>query len=180
MQGRAALQPVAVALQMNPKERALYLKQKHTNVLLPDDEATVASATSASLRSFLRQARTFQAILTGHPAVCGQAGQVNPLHQQRWSSWTMRSLHVTSLTTLRVQMREELYQILGSFASSVASFYQAAATQPAWVAALVGDLDMLINSHLRLAMRHIYIPLIKACPPIYRQAPCTTSHWLRR
>ena len=43
---------------MNPKERALYLKQKHTNVLLPDDEATVASATSASLRSFLRQAST--------------------------------------------------------------------------------------------------------------------------
>lgn len=59
LQGRAALQPVAAALEMNPKERALYLKQKHTNVLLPDDEATVASATSASLRSFLRQASTF-------------------------------------------------------------------------------------------------------------------------
>lgn len=59
MQGRAALQPVSAALEMNPKERALYLKQKHTNVLLPDDEATVASATPASLRSFLRQASTF-------------------------------------------------------------------------------------------------------------------------
>ena len=58
LQGRAALQPVSAALVMNPKERALYLKQKHTNVLLPDDEATVASATSASLRSFLRQAST--------------------------------------------------------------------------------------------------------------------------
>ena len=55
MQGRAALQPVSAALEMNPKERALYLKQKQ---LLPDDEATVASATSASLRSFLRQAGT--------------------------------------------------------------------------------------------------------------------------
>ena len=43
---------------MNPKERALYLKQKHSAVLLPDDEATVASATPASLRSFLRQAST--------------------------------------------------------------------------------------------------------------------------
>ena len=70
------------------------------------------------------------------------------------------------------QMREELYQILGSLASSVASFYQAAATQPAWVAALVGDLGTLINPHLRLAMRHIYIPLIKACPTIHRQASC--------
>ena len=71
---------------------------------------------------------------------------------------------------LRVQMREELYQILGGLASSVASFYQAAAAQPAWAAALVGDLDMLTNPHLRLAMRHIYIPLVKACPPSHRQA----------
>ena len=70
-------------------------------------------------------------------------------------------------------MREELYQILGSLASSTASFYQATAAQPAWVAALVGDLDMLINQHLRLAMRHIYIPLVKSCPPVYRHAaPC--------
>lgn len=45
---------------MNPKERALYLKQKHSNVTLTDDEATVASATAAGLRSFLRQARSFQ------------------------------------------------------------------------------------------------------------------------
>ena len=71
---------------------------------------------------------------------------------------------------LHAQMREELYQILGGLASSVASFYQAAAAQPAWAAALVGDLDMLTNPHLRLAMRHIHIPLIKACPPPHRQA----------
>lgn len=67
-------------------------------------------------------------------------------------------------------MREELYQILGSLASSVAGFYQATAAQPVWVGALVGDLDMLTNQHLRLAMRHIFIPLVKACPPIYRHA----------
>lgn len=67
-------------------------------------------------------------------------------------------------------MREELYQILGSLASSVAGFYQATAAQPAWVGALVGDLDMLTNQHLRLAMRHIFIPLVKACPPMHRHA----------
>ena len=77
-----------------------------------------------------------------------------------------------SPVSFHAQMREELYQILGSLASSVASFYQAAATQPAWAAALVGDLDVLINPHLRLAMRHIYIPLVKACPPTHRQAAC--------
>lgn len=59
MQGRALLQPVSAALEMNPKERALYLKQKHSNVTLTDDEATVASATAAGLRSFLRQVRSF-------------------------------------------------------------------------------------------------------------------------
>ena len=59
MQGRALLQPVSAALEMNPKERALYLKQKHSTVTLTDDEATVASATAAGLRSFLRQARSF-------------------------------------------------------------------------------------------------------------------------
>ena len=59
MKGRTALQPVSAALEMNPKERALYLKQKHTGVTLTDDEATVASATAAGLRSFLRQASSF-------------------------------------------------------------------------------------------------------------------------
>ena len=69
MQGRAALQPVSAALEMNPKERALYLKQKHTGVTLTDDEATVASATAAGLRSFLRQASSvyFRALF---PATC--------------------------------------------------------------------------------------------------------------
>jgi len=61
LQGRAALQPVSAALAMNPKERALYLKQKHSTAFLTDDEATVASATPAGLRSFLRQARAFLA-----------------------------------------------------------------------------------------------------------------------
>ena len=68
-----------------------------------------------------------------------------------------------------MQMREELYQILGSLASSVAGLYRATAAQPAWVAALVGDLDMLTNQQLRLAMRHIYIALAKACPPMHRR-----------
>ena len=82
----------------------------------------------------------------------------------------MYSIIIPQVNVLHMQMREELYQILGSLASSVASLYQATAAQPAWVAALVGDLDMLINPHLRLAMRHIYIPLAKACPPMHRQA----------
>ena len=68
-----------------------------------------------------------------------------------------------------MQMREELYQILGGVASSVAGLYQATAAQPAWVAALVGDLDMLTNQQLRLAMRHIFIALVKACPPMHRR-----------
>ena len=59
LKGRTALQPVSAALEMNPKERALYLKQRHTGVTLTDDEATVASATAAGLRSFLRQASSF-------------------------------------------------------------------------------------------------------------------------
>lgn len=72
-----------------------------------------------------------------------------------------------------MQMREELYQILGGLASSVAGLYQATGAQPAWVAALVGDLDMLTNQQLRLAMRHIYIALVKACPPVHRRVPPT-------
>ena len=71
---------------------------------------------------------------------------------------------------LAMQMREELYQILGGLASSVSGLYQATAAQPAWLAALVGDLDMLTNQQLRLAMRHIYIALVKACPPMHRHA----------
>ena len=164
---------------MNPKERALYLKQKHTNVLLPDDEATVASATSASLRSFLRQACTFFNYLgffLNHPEASKVPASMlcRALHTHftsAISAYTSQAPPPASQPSrLHVQMREELYQILGSLASSVASFYQAAATQLAWAAALVGDLDMLINPHLRLAMRHIYIPLVKACPPIHRQA----------
>ena len=75
-----------------------------------------------------------------------------------------------------MQMREELYQILGSLASSVAGLYQATAEQPAWVGALVGDLDMLTNQHLRLTMRHIFIPLVKACPPMHRHANRRTQY----
>ena len=77
-----------------------------------------------------------------------------------------------------MQMREELYQVLGSLASSVSGLYESSAAQPAWVAALVVDLDMLTNQHLRLAMRHIYICLVKACPPVHRHDP--TLHSISR
>ena len=71
---------MSAALEMNPKERALYLKQKHSNVTLTDDEATVASATAAGLRSFLRQARSF---LTSHP--CARVICLLPaLHRTGW------------------------------------------------------------------------------------------------
>jgi hypothetical protein len=67
-----------------------------------------------------------------------------------------------------MQMREETYQTLGALASQVAGFYEAAAALPAWAAALVGDLPSMPNQHLRLLLRHIIIPLVKACPPVHR------------
>ena len=166
MKGRTALQPVSAALEMNPKERALYLKQKHTGVTLTDDEATVASATAAGLRSFLRQASSFQSPVTSHltSLVLSYIGCLI-LHYSCMLYMRPEGLPGTALA---MQMREELYQILGGLASSVAGLYQATVAQPAWVAALVGDLDMLTNQQLRLAMRHIFIALVKACPPMHR------------
>ena len=68
-------------------------------------------------------------------------------------------------------MREELYQTLGAIASQIAGFYQMAAMLPAWAAALVGDLPIMPNQHLRLLTRHVITPLVKACPPAHRSVP---------
>ena len=66
------------------------------------------------------------------------------------------------------QVREELYQTLGALAGQVSAFYAASAAAPAWAAALVGDLPHLRDAHVRLLMRHVLRPLIRACPPAHR------------
>lgn len=70
-------------------------------------------------------------------------------------------------------MREELYQTLGAIASQISGFYQMTALLPAWQAALVDDLASMPTQHLRMLIRHIIIPLVKACPPTHRCASCT-------
>lgn len=71
-------------------------------------------------------------------------------------------------------MREELYQTLGAMASQIAGLYQMTAVLPAWAAAIVGDLPIMPNQHLRLLTRHVISPLVKACPPAHRSASCFT------
>ena len=76
---------------------------------------------------------------------------------------------------LCVQTKEELYQALGYLASQVSGFYQATALQPAWAAALVGDLPSMTNGNIRIMQRHVTIPLCKACPPVHRSATAESS-----
>lgn len=68
------------------------------------------------------------------------------------------------------QVREELYQTLGALAGQVSAFYADAAAAPAWAAALAGDLPHLRDAHVRLLMRHVLRPLIRACPHTHRQS----------
>ena len=65
-------------------------------------------------------------------------------------------------------MREELYQTLGALAGQVSSFYAASASAPDWAAALAGDLPSMRDAHVRLLMRHVLRPLVRACPPAHR------------
>ena len=76
------------------------------------------------------------------------------------------------------QVREELYQTLGALAGQVSSFYAASAAAPAWAAALAGDLPSMRDAHVRLLMRHVLRPLIKACPPAHRYFPSTTPRYV--
>ncbi|BDA43725.1 Exportin-5 [Coccomyxa sp. Obi] len=123
-QAVAALSEVSTALEMGPREKALYLKNraKAAAAAQSDEEvaSTLAGSTPAGLRTWIRQ------------------------------------------------MREELYQTLGTIASQISGFYQMTALLPAWQAALVGDLAVMPTQHLRMLIRHIIIPLVKACPPTHR------------
>lgn len=68
-------------------------------------------------------------------------------------------------------MREEIYQTLGAMTSQVSGFYRATAVLPAWTAALVGELPVMPNQHLRLLIRHVINPFVKACPLMHRCFP---------
>ena len=60
-QARKHLAPVEAALNMGPKERALYLKQSVGSMaanLEEEEAATLAGVTPSALRSWLRQARS--------------------------------------------------------------------------------------------------------------------------
>ncbi len=76
--------------------------------------------------------------------------------------------HMNVFVHAVTQMREEIYQTLGSMTAHVAGFYGTTAALPAWAAALVGDLPIMPNQHLRLLIRHVITPLVKACPPMHR------------
>jgi hypothetical protein len=72
----------------------------------------------------------------------------------------------------RAQVRESLYQALGIIASQAAGFFAAGADVRAlWAPALVGSLEHMPMTHVRILIRHVMLPLCRHCPPAHRRAP---------
>jgi len=71
----------------------------------------------------------------------------------------------------RAQVRESLYQALGIIASQAAGFFAAGADARAlWAPALVGSLEHMPMTHVRILIRHVMLPLCRHCPPAHRRA----------
>ena len=68
-----------------------------------------------------------------------------------------------------LQIREALYQTIGYIVRNVGGFYACTQLQAQFVSAVTDNLDYLHSSHIRMLIRHVYIPLVKFCPIASRQ-----------
>lgn len=65
---------------------------------------------------------------------------------------------------LTLQTREAMYQTLGCLIRNVGGFYGCTHLQSQLLRATTGNLDHLQSSHVRMLIRHVFIPLVKYCP----------------
>ena len=65
-----------------------------------------------------------------------------------------------------------MYQTIGYLVRNVGGFYACTDLHGQWISAMTDNLEHLQSSHVRMLVRHVFIPLVRCCPLESRYSNC--------
>jgi len=149
-QGRAAVgPPLDAALSMSPQEKAFYLKR-------PTTSAPISS--SSKVRSGSRDSSA-----SANPP----SNITTTASQQQQDGGDYSSVGDSSIAGLRAwlrHVREFIYCTLGMLAHQCPAALDSPSIHAVFSSKLFSYLDTLDHQHVRIMMRHVFLPFIRACP----------------